>query len=112
MATGDVADGERHREDRETEGERDTDEPDAEFREACGEHGASATAEDEPKRTDQLSEIRLRVHVFTFLFASSASGRPQPQAFSRLAEISCGNRMVNMTKPIPDSGGSAVEAAG
>jgi hypothetical protein len=48
MAAGDVADGEGHGEDRESEGEGHADVADAEM-DARGEDGASATAKDKPE---------------------------------------------------------------
>ncbi|MNN79870.1 hypothetical protein D3C81_1965540 [compost metagenome] len=53
MATGDVADGECHRQDRKTESEGDTENADAEGRAGC-DYRTAAAAEYQPEGADQL----------------------------------------------------------
>ncbi len=59
MAAGDVADGEGHGEDGESEGEGYADVADAEV-DACGEDGATATSEDKPEGTEELGYCAFR----------------------------------------------------
>ena len=56
MAARDVADGRRHREHGEAEGEGDAQEADPEIGIRGGEHGAAAAAEHEPEGADRLGE--------------------------------------------------------
>ena len=59
MSAGNVAEGERHREHRQTEGERDAHEPDADLRESGGEHRAAAAAQYEPERAEEFDSQTL-----------------------------------------------------
>ncbi len=55
VASGDVANGISHRENRQTERERDPEKADADGRKGCGQDGAPAPSEDEPRSTQKLS---------------------------------------------------------
>ena len=60
MAAGHVANRIRHGENRQTEGERNTKQPDADMRKRRGQDRATATSEYEPSRTDELCGEPLR----------------------------------------------------
>ena len=55
MATGNVADGESHGHYGESESQSDAEKTDAQLRVSGGQHGAAATAEDQPERSDEFS---------------------------------------------------------
>src|SRR5687767_12745957 len=61
MTAGDVTDGERHRQHREAERQRDTEQTDAHIREGCGEDCAAAAAQDEPEGSEKLGGIFIHV---------------------------------------------------
>ena len=54
MATGDVPDRKGHREDSQPEGKRNAKQPDANLGKCGSEHSTSATAENKPKRPQEL----------------------------------------------------------
>ena len=57
MASGDMADGEGHGQDRKTEGQRHADEADANRGKSRRQHRAAAPAEDQPKSAKSNSAI-------------------------------------------------------
>jgi hypothetical protein len=54
MATGDVSEGERHSEDRESESESDAGEADADCGKAGGQHGCAASAKYQPEGSNEF----------------------------------------------------------
>ena len=60
MASGDVADSVGHRQQRESEGERHSGEADSEMGEAGRQDGATASAQHQPKRPDELGSSTPR----------------------------------------------------
>ena len=60
MASRNVADGERHGQDGESEGQRDSDESDHEGRKTGGEDCVSTSAENQPKGSDKFRESSFR----------------------------------------------------
>ncbi|MCY1244194.1 hypothetical protein D9M72_572530 [compost metagenome] len=54
MTTGDMPDGERHRQDRKPECERNTEQADAYFGESRCQHGTATASQYQPERTQQL----------------------------------------------------------
>ena len=64
MSARDVAEGERHREHRQAEGERHPDEGDAQFRESRREHRAAAAAQHEPEGAQEFDAQTLSQRGF------------------------------------------------
>jgi hypothetical protein len=65
VTAGDVADREGHRQHREAECQRHAVQPDADFREGGGEHGAAAAAQHQPEGPEELCDVLLHADSST-----------------------------------------------
>lgn len=61
MATGNVPDGERHRQYGQAKGKRDTDETNAEVRKRSSKYRAATASEDQSKRAQKFCTVRFHL---------------------------------------------------
>src|ERR1700754_3365450 len=100
MRTGNVTHGIRHREHGKTESQGDTDEADAEFGKGRGKHRTSATAKNQPERTEELRNQALG-HIRTPSNVVTTADRPRAMGMAGgVCMFGCYGTTVGLLLPV------------